>query len=82
MRLRVGDKVKMTENFKRKMYVSSKEHILEFGHCIGVVCGFTDYHNKGDELSMSKIGPEVNIRWTTHNGEFIYCYLPRNLELA
>jgi hypothetical protein len=78
--LRKGDKVRMTDEFKTRMRVSSVGHIVEFGECVGIVQGFIDYHNDGDMLDHGKIGPEVDVRWQPSN--LRYAYLPSDLEIS
>ena len=57
-------------------------HIEEFGDCIGVVTGPTDYNNepKGSaEYDPRKVGPEVDVRWERG---LRYAYAPEDLVLV
>lgn len=61
--LRYGTIVKMTEDTKAAFIKNDcKEHVDEFGDCLGVVEDLVDYNNDG-ENDPDKIGPEYNIRW-------------------
>lgn len=59
-------------------YGCSTAHVDEFGDCVGVVIGFTDYNNKGDVRDENKVGPEVDVRWAPSN--LRYAYHPDYLE--
>ena len=48
----------------------SAEHVAEFGDCVGIVQGLTDYG--------SRQGPEVDVRWQPSN--LRYAYHPDELE--
>jgi hypothetical protein len=61
----------------------STEHVEEFGGCVGVIQGPTDYNNcKPDahDYDPAKVGPEVDVRWEPSN--LRYAYLPEDLEPA
>jgi hypothetical protein len=61
----------------------SAEHVVEFGECIGVVQGPTDYNNcKPGEpgYDLAKVGPELDVRWLPSN--FRFAYSPRDLVPA
>ena len=61
----------MSERFKEALRANdSREHVEEFGDCVGVVQGPTDYG--------SQQGPEVDVRWQPSN--LRYAYHPDNLE--
>ncbi len=75
--MKTGDKVKMSDTFKKMLTENgSKEHIDEFGDCIGIVEGLVNYNNDG-ENNPDKIGPEFNVRWQP--SKLRYGYLPENL---
>lgn len=75
--IKTGDKVKMSDNFKKVLIENGcKEHIDEFGDCIGIVCDLVNYNND-NENDINKIGPEFNVRWQPSN--LRYGYLPENL---
>lgn len=60
----------MTESFKARMsqgVFHSKDHIAEFGDCIGIVEDLVQW-------STETVGPEVNVRWQPSN--LRYCYDP------
>ena len=65
--IKKGDKVKMSRACRLGMIESGSEaHVLEFGHCEGVVLGPLDYNNvpKGHkDYDENKVGPEVDVRW-------------------
>ena len=65
--LEPGMKVKMSQAFKEDMLKGeSKEHILEFGECMGIVKGqFLDW-------------PEFDVVWQPSGLK--YLYLPENLD--
>jgi hypothetical protein len=74
--IKVGDKVKMSffcrENMLRN---GSHDHVEEFGDCIGIVIGPTDYNNcKPDDPNYdpAKVGPEVDVRWQPSNLRYAY----------
>lgn len=68
-----GKKVRMTEKFKNLLKTSeSKEHVEEFGNCVGTVEGLVDY---GDCK-----GPEVDVRWEP--SKLRYGYDPYDLEIV
>lgn len=90
-KLKKGDRVRMSEALKKQMRTpikfrygtgsySSKEHVREFGNCVGIVLGFTDYINEGDELDIRKIGPEVEVRWLP--SKLCYAYDSKDLEVV
>lgn len=69
--MKPGTRVKMSEQFKQLLTQNeAAEHVKEFGHCIGVVEGLTDYGTQQ--------GPEVDVRWFPSN--LRYAYLPDNLD--
>ena len=82
--LKIGDRVKMTKEFKQKLIVNdSKDHVDEFGDCVGVVIGQTDYNNVSSnhrDYDVNKIGPEFDVRWSPTN--LRYGYHPDNLEIV
>lgn len=68
-----GTLVKMSEEFKAQMINSeSKEHIEEFGECIGVVLGKV-YPDLED-------ADEIDVRWYPSNLK--YAYYPNNLTIV
>ena len=61
--IKTGDKVKMSDNLKKRLVESGcKDHVSEFGDCIGIVEGYVNYNNDG-ENDPNKIGHEFNVRW-------------------
>ena len=75
--IQTGEKVKMSEIFKEKLIKNgSKEHVDEFGDCIGIVEDYVNYNNDGIK-DINKIGPEFNVRWQP--SKLRYGYLPKNL---
>lgn len=62
MLIKPGTKVKMREDFKRLMSKNSKEHIEEFGNCIGIVIG--NMYPDTDEY--------VDVRWQPSNLRYGY----------
>jgi hypothetical protein len=65
--LKAGDRVRMSPELKKKFSENkSKSHVKEFGNCVGVVQGPTDYNNckPGDpDYNPAIVGPEVDVRW-------------------
>lgn len=59
----------MSDGLRQKLKASSREHLEEFGDCIGIVQGPTDYG--------SQRGPEVDVRWQPSN--LRYAYTPDDL---
>ena len=75
--IKTGDKVKMSEDFKNVLIKNGcKEHIDEFGNCIGIVEDLVNYNNDG-ENNPDKIGPEFNVRWLP--SKLRYGYSPDDL---
>lgn len=81
-----GALVRMTENYRSKLWnhgsladgtpndellEGNRDHVREFGSCIGVVQGLTKYVNTQ--------GPEVDVRWRP--SMLRYAYHPDNLEI-
>jgi hypothetical protein len=66
--MKIGTRVKMSEEFKRKLRLNGcGDHVEEFGKCIGIVEGPAfEFH-----------GPEVDVRWQPSN--LRYAYDPENL---
>jgi hypothetical protein len=61
----------MSAAFKRALQENgSREHVREFGECVGIVEGPVDYGTQR--------GPEVNVRWQPSN--LRYGYHPDDLE--
>lgn len=58
----------------------STAHVEEFGQCIGVVEGLTDYNNSNEPHDPNKVGPEYDVRWQPSN--LRYGYQPEHLELV
>lgn len=61
----------------------STAHIEEFGECEGIVIDLMDYNNcapTDPEYDISKIGPEVDVRWQPSN--LRYAYHPTQLCLV
>ena len=61
----------MTEEYKRALQKNDcKEHVDEFGDCVGIVDGPIDYGTQK--------GPELDVRWQPTN--LRYAYHPNNLK--
>lgn len=83
MTLGQGTRVRMSEDLKKRLRISSRAHLKEFGKCVGTVQGLTDYNNcKPGEpgYDAEKLGPEVDVRWEPHN--LRYAYDPALLEVV
>ena len=64
--MKKGDKVKMSEGLKEAMRQNgSKEHIKEFGECIGIVEGITYENEDGTDV-------DVDVRWQPSNLRYGY----------
>lgn len=53
----------------------STGHIEEFGDCVGVVSGPTDYNNVPREhadYDPDKVGPELDVRWEPSGLRYAY----------
>ncbi len=75
--IKPGDKVKMSNSLKKTLINNGcKEHVDEFGECIGIVEDYVNY-NKDGENEDSKIGPEFNVRWIP--SKLRYGYSPKEL---
>lgn len=60
-----------------------RAHVTEFGDCIGIVEGLTDYNNcKPGEpgYDIRKVGPEVDVRWQPSG--LRYSYRPDLLKIV
>jgi hypothetical protein len=67
----------MSDDLKQSLIQNDcKEHVDEFGNCIGIVEDLVNYNN-GGENDSSKIGPEVNVRWMP--SKLRYGYAPIDL---
>lgn len=65
-----GTNVRMGEAIKKQLVANGcAEHVEEFGDCVGVVEGPTDYGTSR--------GPEVDVRWQPSN--LRYAYHPEEL---
>ncbi len=80
-RLLKGSVVRMSAKLKKKLAKSSKGHLKEFGECEGYITQYMDYHNVGDELSLEKLGPEVDVHWMSGDVNFHprFSYMPNDL---
>lgn len=75
--IKTGDKVKMSEDLKNALIENDcKEHVDEFGNCIGIVEDLVNYNNDG-ENDPNKIGSEFNVRWMP--SKLRYGYSPDDL---
>jgi hypothetical protein len=63
-----GEMVRMTKQHKNDN--ASDAHIIEFGSCVGVVIGPTDYG--------TCVGPEIDVRWLPSG--LRYSYSSEDLE--
>ena len=68
--MKPGTRVRMSARLKSMLIPGSAEHVAEFGDCVGIVQGLTDYG--------SRQGPEVDVRWQPSN--LRYAYHPDELE--
>jgi len=69
-----GTRGRMSAAFKER-FVKNRHniaHIREFGECVGIVQGLTDFGKQK--------GPEVDVRWQPSN--LRYAYLPEELEVV
>lgn len=85
--IKSGDKVRMTEEYKRMGLIHSPLHIKEFGDCVGIVEDLVNYNSCDQPFELDKLGPEWNVRWQIRNGsllsyKFRYAYHPDNLEIV
>jgi len=92
--LKAGDLVRMTRALRKrlrwqKVYGANgklldsrggRDHVREFGRCVGIVQGPTDYNRDGEPRDPAKVGPEVDVRWQPSN--LRYAYDPKDLERA
>lgn len=84
MIIKIGDRVRLTEDAKYRIADNSPQHILEFGGCVGVVECQTDYNNYGkandrnEPYDPKKVGPEFDVRWEPSG--LRYAYRPDDLE--
>jgi hypothetical protein len=70
MKFNKNDKVKLTKNAKNYyLKHNMKEHVAEFGNCIGIVIGPTFKNGEGNE---------IDVKWQPSN--LRYAYLPHELE--
>lgn len=70
---RRGDRVKISKELKRIFRSNgSAEHVREFGGCLGIVDGPTDYGG-------GVYGPELDIRWQPSG--LRYAYAPEYLQV-
>lgn len=71
--MKKGTIVRMSEEFKQRMLLGeSKEHIEEFGECIGVV--------EDKCYPDLDCAPEVNVRWEP--SKLRYGYFPKDLKVV
>lgn len=84
LRLEPGRRVRLTRRFRKTMrWSGSRAHIKEFGRCVGIVQGPTDYNNVQPghpDYDESKVGPELDVRWLPSG--LRYAYPPDALEPA
>jgi len=59
----------LKETFKKN---GCNDHVVEFGNCIGIVQGYTNYGNV--------VGPDVDVRWQPSN--LRYAYDPKYLIIV
>ena len=75
-----GTRVRMSQKCKDRLRANkSAAHVNEFGSCIGVVEGLTNfgpYKGQGPD----QLGPEVDVRWEASN--LRYGYHPDDLEVV
>jgi hypothetical protein len=71
--MRPGTLVRMSARFRTALRSNgSRQHVSEFGGCVGVVTGLLDY---GDQM-----GPEIDVRWIP--SYLRYAYEPCHLVLS
>ncbi len=71
--MKKGTKVKMKDSFKQQCLKNeSRDHILEFGECTGIVIGLTHPELPGID--------DVAIRWQPSN--LRYNYSPDDLDIV
>jgi hypothetical protein len=61
----------------------STAHIEEFGDCVGVVSGLTDYNNVPPghaDYESDKVGPELDVRWEPSGLRYAYALANLRLE--
>jgi len=77
-----GDRVRMSAKGKERCSRSSPQHVKEFGDCVGVVQGLTDFNNysNGNPPDPARIGPEFDVRWEPLH--LLYSYDKDDLELV
>lgn len=83
MKIKAGDRVRMTRAFKLRCADSSRDNIKEFGNSIGIVDGPVDFNRVPPEhpdYDKEKIGPEIDVRWLPT--KLRYAYAISDLELA
>ncbi len=66
--MKIGDRVRMTDNFKRNN-PNSEDHINEFGSCSGIVVDYSEDNPYGD----------IDVRWLP--SRLKYGYTIDSLEL-
>lgn len=81
-----GTLVRLTENYNRNLWnhgsfadgtqsdellEGNRDHVCEFGSCVGIVLGLTEYVNTQ--------GPEVDVHWRP--SMLRYAYHPNDLEI-
>lgn len=68
-----GTKVRMSDEHKQQLIINDcKQHVEEFGNCVGIVEGPVDYNGVQ--------GPEVDVRWEP--SKLRYGYHPDSLVIV
>lgn len=71
--IKIGDKVKMSNTLKKQLMKNgSEEHVDEFGDCIGIVIGYIDYNNDGENDPDKIYYDEFDVRWMPSNLKYGY----------
>ncbi|HEX4513526.1 MAG TPA: hypothetical protein VH054_08320 [Polyangiaceae bacterium] len=63
------------DNTEDECWGCSREHVREFGHCIGIVDGPIDWNDVGPghpAYDPAKLGPEIDVRWQPSNLRYGY----------
>lgn len=71
--MKPGTLVRMAAHLRNAFRANgSRQHVQEFGGCVGYVVGLTDY--------KTQMGPDVDVRWIP--SYLIYGYQPEDLVIS
>ncbi len=71
--MKPGSKVRMSTRLMAAFRSNgSREHVTEFGGCVGIVEGLVDYG--------TQMGPDVDVRWIP--SYLRYAYQPEDLRIS